>query len=104
MVARSATPCFAASYTRSSFCDRSCAADTAAGFGNWFRDRCNEAGLRHCSFHGLRKAAATRLIDAGCGVVEVAAITGHASLKEQGQLRPQSDQTSFLVGIWSDKM
>jgi integrase len=55
---------------------------TAAGFGNWFRDRCNEAGLNHCSFHGLRKAAATRLIDAGCDVVEAAAITGHASLKE----------------------
>ncbi len=55
---------------------------TAAGFGNWFRDRCNEAGLSHCSFHGLRKAAATRLIDAGCDVVEAAAITGHASLKE----------------------
>jgi integrase len=31
---------------------------TAAGFGNWFRERCNEAGLRHCSAHGLRKAAA----------------------------------------------
>lgn len=55
---------------------------TAAGFGNWFRDRCNQAGLPHCSFHGLRKAAATRLIDAGCDVVEAAAITGHASLKE----------------------
>lgn len=55
---------------------------TAAGFGNWFRDRCDEAGLPHCSFHGLRKAAATRLIDAGCDVVEAAAITGHASLKE----------------------
>lgn len=53
-----------------------------AGFGNWFRDRCNEAGLAHCSFHGLRKASATRLIDAGCDVVEAAAITGHASLKE----------------------
>ena len=55
---------------------------TVAGFGGWFRDCCNEAGLRHCSFHGLRKAAATRLIDAGCDVVEAAAITGHASLKE----------------------
>lgn len=56
---------------------------TAPGFGNWFRDRCNEAGLpRNCRFHGLRKAAATRLIDAGCDVVEAAAITGHASLKE----------------------
>jgi integrase len=32
---------------------------TAAGFGNWFRYRCNEAGLPHCSAHGLRKAGAT---------------------------------------------
>jgi integrase len=55
---------------------------TAAGFGNWFRDRCNEAGLRRCSFHGLRKAAATRLADAGCDPIEIAAITGHASLRE----------------------
>ncbi|OPY95699.1 hypothetical protein A5906_06895 [Bradyrhizobium sacchari] len=55
---------------------------TAAGFGNWFRDRCNEAGLKHCSFHGLRKATATRLADVGCDPLEIAAITGHASLKE----------------------
>ena len=27
---------------------------TEAGFGNWFRDRCNEAGLKDCSAHGLR--------------------------------------------------
>src|SRR5262249_57632 len=37
---------------------------TRAGFGNWFRDRCNEAGLPQCSAHGLRKAAATRLANA----------------------------------------
>jgi integrase len=55
---------------------------TAAGFGNWFRDRCNEAGLLRCSFHGLRKAAATRLADVGCDPIEIAAITGHASLRE----------------------
>jgi len=32
---------------------------TAAGFGKWFRDRCDEAGLSECSAHGLRKAGAT---------------------------------------------
>ncbi|HWX58954.1 tyrosine-type recombinase/integrase [Bradyrhizobium sp.] len=32
---------------------------TAAGFGNWFRDRCDEAGLPQCTAHGLKKAAAT---------------------------------------------
>jgi integrase len=31
-----------------------------AGFGNWFRDRCDEAGLPQCAAHGLRKAAAVR--------------------------------------------
>jgi integrase len=30
---------------------------TAAGFGNWFRDRCNEAGLKHCSAQGRRPTA-----------------------------------------------
>ena len=33
---------------------------SAARLGNWFRDRCNEAGLQHCAAHGLRKAGATR--------------------------------------------
>jgi integrase len=32
---------------------------TPAGFGNWFRDRCDEAGLHHCTAHGLKKAGAT---------------------------------------------
>jgi integrase len=30
-----------------------------AGFGNWFRDRCDEAGLPRCTAHGLKKAGAT---------------------------------------------
>ena len=55
---------------------------TAAGFGNWFRKQCDMANLRHCSFHGLRKAASVRLAEAGCTPHEIAAITGHASLKE----------------------
>ena len=55
---------------------------TAAGFGNWFRDQCRAAGLHGCSAHGLRKAAARRLAEAGCTPHEIAAITGHATLKE----------------------
>jgi integrase len=46
---------------------------TAAGFGNWFRDQCNRVGLRHCTFHGLRKAAASRLAEAGATTHEIAA-------------------------------
>jgi integrase len=52
---------------------------TAAGFGNWFRERCDEADLRQCSAHGLRKLAATRLANAGCSNQQIKAITGHKS-------------------------
>jgi integrase len=38
---------------------------TAAGFGNWFRKRCDEAGLPQCSAHGLRKAGATLAAENG---------------------------------------
>lgn len=55
---------------------------SAAGFGNWFRDRCNEAGLPHCSAHGLRKAAAARLAESGCTAHELMAVTGHLTLSE----------------------
>jgi integrase len=55
---------------------------TAKGFGNWFRDRCNEAGLPQCSSHGLRKLAATRLAEAGCSDREIMAITGHKSVSQ----------------------
>jgi len=34
---------------------------TAAGFGNWFRELCDEAGCPDISAHGGRKATARRL-------------------------------------------
>lgn len=65
---------------------------TAAGFGNWFRDQCDRAGLLHCTFHGLRKAAASRLAEAGATVHEIAAITGHATLKEIERYTKSADR------------
>src|SRR5262249_49603073 len=64
---------------------------TSAGFGNWFRDRCNEAGLAQCSAHGLRKAAATRLANAGCSTDQIKAITGHRSLSEVARYTKAAD-------------
>jgi integrase len=49
------------------------------GFGNWFRAQCDAAGLKHCSFHGLRKAAATRRADAGCTTEMIKAVGGWRS-------------------------
>jgi integrase len=65
---------------------------SAAGFGNWFRDRCNEAGLPHCSAHGLRKACATRLANAGCTTEQIKAITGHKTLSEVARYTKVADQ------------
>jgi integrase len=65
---------------------------TAAGFGNWFRDRCDEAGLSHCSAHGLRKACATRLAEAGCTPEQIKAITGHKTLTEVARYTCAADQ------------
>lgn len=38
---------------------------TPAGFGNWFRDRCDDAGLELCTAHGLKKAGATLAAENG---------------------------------------
>jgi integrase len=65
---------------------------SAAGFGNWFRDRCNEAGLKHCSAHGLRKACATRLANAGCTTEQIKSITGHKTLSEVARYTKAADQ------------
>lgn len=50
--------------------------------GNWFRDRCNEAGLPQCSAHGLRKAGARLLAENGATENEIAACLGHRSTRE----------------------
>jgi integrase len=55
---------------------------TAAGFGNWFRDRCNEAGLFHCTAHGLRKAAAVRQALIGATAPELMAWFGWKTIGE----------------------
>lgn len=55
---------------------------TSAGFGNRFRAWCDQAGLKHCSVQGLRKAAAKRLAELGCTEFEIMSITGHQTSKE----------------------
>jgi integrase len=63
------------------------------GFSTQFRSWCDAAGLpQHCVFHGLRKAALTRLADLGCTVHEIAAISGHKSLKDVQHYTAAADQ------------
>jgi integrase len=55
---------------------------TPVGFGGKFRKWCDQAGLPHCSAHGLRKATTARLAECGATPHEIMAITGHRSLEE----------------------
>jgi integrase len=55
---------------------------TAAGFGNWFRERCDEANLPQCAAHGLRKAAAIRHALNGATAPELMAWFGWKTITE----------------------
>ena len=54
---------------------------TPNGFGNWFRDKCVQAGVPGRA-HGLRKAMAARLAESQATAHEVMSITGHRTLEE----------------------
>lgn len=47
-----------------------------AGLGNKMREWCNDAGLPHCTAHGLRKAAARRVAEHGGTNSELKAVGG----------------------------
>ncbi len=51
-------------------------------FGNLFRRWCADAGLPHCAAHGLRKAGARRLAEAGATEFEVMSFLGHGTARE----------------------
>lgn len=50
---------------------------TDAGLGNRMRKWCNEAGLPHCSIHGLRKSISRQMVERGATDAEGQAVTGH---------------------------
>jgi integrase len=55
---------------------------SSAGIGNWFRERCDEAELKHCSAHGLRKAGATFAADLGATDEQLMALFGWKSRRQ----------------------
>lgn len=67
---------------------------TAKGFSNLLKGWFKEAGLpAHCNVHGLRKAECRRLAEAGCTAPQIAAISGHLTLKEVQRYIDAADQT-----------
>lgn len=66
---------------------------TVKGYGNMVSDAIREAGLpTHCKAHGLRKAAARRLAEAGATEKQIGAVTGHKSLAEIERYTRAADQ------------
>ncbi len=55
---------------------------TTNGFGNKFKDWCRQAGLPHCSAHGVRKFTSAQLAESDATPHQIGAVTGHQSLKE----------------------
>ncbi|MGR3782723.1 MAG: site-specific integrase [Albimonas sp.] len=52
------------------------------GLGNLMREWCDSAELPDCTSHGLRKACARRLAEAGATPHQIQAVTGHQTLSE----------------------
>lgn len=63
------------------------------GFGGFMADAIARAGLpSRCVLHGLRKAAARRLAEAGCSALQIMAVTGHKTLAEVQRYAAQAQQ------------
>ena len=68
---------------------------TPEGFGNWFKDRCVEAGLPRCSAHGLRKAATKTVIEQGNTTAQAGGLTGHKTLSEIDHYSAKRDRAAL---------
>lgn len=70
------------------------------GFGNWFRDQCNKAGIKK-SAHGIRKLSATLAADAGAAAHELMAQYGWTNVKQAEIYTKGADRKA--LGIRSSK-
>jgi integrase len=68
---------------------------TANGFGNKMRTWCDEAKLPECTSHGLRKAQARRLAEAGRTNAQIKAVTGHTTDSEVNRYTAAANQSNL---------
>lgn len=73
---------------------------TPAGFGNWFRDRCNEAGLSTgYSAHGVRKYAATLRANLGATAHELMAWFGWLTMREAERYTRAAERRRLALSL-----
>jgi len=71
-----------------------------AGFGNWFRERCNEAGIPvGYSAHGIRKYAATEHANRGATAHELMAWFGWLTIREAERYTRAAARKQLAVGM-----
>jgi integrase len=70
---------------------------TPAGFGNWFRDRCDEAGLPMCTAHGLKKAGATIAAENGATTRQLMAMFDWTTV-EMAEVYTRAAERKRLAG------
>lgn len=75
---------------------------SGASFGNWFEDRCKEAGVT-ARAHGLRKLGPTLAAEAGATASELMAMWGWTTL-EQAELYTRSANRQLLGGAAAAKL
>lgn len=74
---------------------------TANGFGNKFGEWCDEAGLPHCTSHGLRKAGAAMAAENGAIAHQLMSIFGWLTLKEAERYTRAAEQKRLAEGAMS---
>ena len=71
---------------------------TANGFGNWLKRRCREAGLEHCSAHGLRKAGATNAAENGATEHQLMAMFGWENPRQAAVYTRKANRDRLAAG------
>lgn len=72
---------------------------SAGSFGNWFRTRCDEAGLPpECSAHGVRKAGATIAANNGATPHQLMAMFGWTNIKMAERYTKDADKVHLARG------
>jgi integrase len=70
---------------------------TSNGFGNKFRDWCDQVALPHCTAHGLRKAGASIAAENGATEKQPMAIFGWQTMKEAAHYMKMANQKKLAA-------
>ncbi|OQW45370.1 MAG: integrase [Proteobacteria bacterium SG_bin6] len=68
------------------------------GFGQWFREQCDGAGLPRCTAHGLRKATMRRMAELEMPNQTMKAVSGHAKDDEVARYARAASQERLAKG------